>query len=81
MQRITYTLINSDWTCPAGVTKVMIQTVSFGFLYHQPIMVDVTPNTTYTYTFVGSMDPGDSNTLGSIFTWAGGEYLEIWYLD
>jgi len=73
------------WTCPAGVTEVLIQivTTSAGTtVYSEPIRVAVVPNTSYTITVnSSSFVINNANTFGSLFTWTGSGFIELIWVE
>jgi len=85
-----YTITNNvtpgnSWTCPAGVTEVLIQVVSTGTgttIYTEPIRVEVVPNTTYAITINNTgFVINNANTFGSLYTWTGSGFIELIWVE
>jgi len=84
MSRLTNTIVNSSWVCPAGVTKILLQPCNStgSILAVQAIPVDVVPGTTYTVTINASTYTyGTTNTFGSVYTWTGSSHIKIVFVE
>lgn len=70
---------SSTWTCPSGITRVTISIgTSIGVPNFAVFNIEVVPNTSYTITInATSFTYGSQNSFGSLFTFAGGTYLNI----
>ena len=93
MQRIvnrnidfTSTGSGQSWTAPAGVTQILVM---FGSrtdatnIAISPMAVEVTPNTTYTFTInqTGYTSYGTPNTFGSLFSWLGADRIYLQWVE
>ncbi len=70
---------SSTYTVPAGITRISVSIgTAIGTPYFAVFNVDVVPNTTYTITInATTFAYGSQNSFGSLFTFAGGTYLNI----
>lgn len=72
-----------NWVCPAGVTEILIQpTDSNGVATSIPNPLTVVPNTTYSVTINSSSYVfGTQNTFGALYSWAGGGFVKIIFVE
>lgn len=72
------------WTAPAGVTEVLIEVgdSTTPQLYVGAFVISVVPNTSYVLT-INSTEVlfRTPNTLGSVFSWTGGDYLKVTWVE
>ena len=70
---------SSTWTCPSGITRVSVTVGSSATNSRFAVFnIEVVPNTTYTITInATNFSYGSPNSFGSLFTFAGGTYLNI----
>jgi len=75
--------VNNDFVCPAGVTQILIQpTNDLGVATSIPNPLTVVPNTTYVVTINSTTYAfGTQNTFGALYSWAGGGFVKITFVE